>query len=290
MFNAPEIFIDTSYVAYFNIFATWKWYTREYIYDDDDYRLDGTFDPITDKEFECMLEYKFRSSINDVIFSLINSVDKSKVYFACDCIKRDIWRNEYYDLYKRQRYDKKQPFNLSGSFSFLMNRLIPIECENNKHKMISVKNAEADDIIGHIVINNKKENFIITNDRDLAQLDKYAKIYNLLKDNINIKNVYKKEKVDDIIKNNNTGDFILYKALKGDNSDNITGFLPRTGPKTASKYISNKSLLKDICNKNKEAYDALKRNIKIMDLTKIPDCIKKDIWNEWENCQQGDSD
>ena len=293
MYQAPEVFIDSSYVSYFNIFSTWKWYKQEYIFDDNDYRLNGDFNPMEDKNYEKMLEHKFLASIYGVLQQVIPFIDKSKILFAIDCDKKDIWRNHYYPLYKSHRYNKKFPFNLKPSFDFLLKELLPIHCENQNSKMLQVNNAEADDIIATIILQKYKQtqdtnNIVIASDRDLSQLCPYTKMYDLTKEEIMIESTYRHDKVLDVISDpTNVGDFLLYKALKGDNSDKISGFLPRTGPKTAVKYINNKEELKRICEEKPEALKNLKTNLKIMNLEKIPDNIKADIWEQYkEICEK----
>ncbi len=288
MFNCPDIFVDSSYVSYFNIFSTWKWYKKEYIFDDNDYRLNGDFDPMEDPEYEKMLEYKFNKSLFGVINQSVAFLDRSKIYFILDCPKKDIWRNHYYPLYKGKRYNKKYEFSLTESFNFLINEVINNHCDNHNSKVLDIDNAEADDIIAHIILNKyktkgNKNNIVIASDRDLTQLCPYTKQFDLHQNEITIESSYIKDKVQDLVEDKeNIGDFLLYKALQGDKSDNITGFLPRTGPKTAIKYINNKEELKKVCKENKEALKLLNRNLKIMNLSKIPDKIKTDIWDLWE--------
>lgn len=267
-------------------------YKDEFIYDDGDYRLKGDFDPMSDKEFETHLERKFTSAVFTVLNYYVPFIDRSRIIYIIDCSKKDIWRNHYYPSYKMHRYDKKLEFDISESFEFLKEYLIPILCEKHGSKIIKVDNAEADDIIGHIILKKyetekRTDNIIIASDRDISQLCNYAKMYDLFKTEITIETTYRQDKVETLIEDTeDVPTFLLYKALKGDNSDKINGFRPRTGPKTAAKFINNKDELKEICNNDKESFQRLKNNLKIMDFKRMPERIKNDIWKEWEKINE----
>ena len=292
MYKCPDIFIDSSYLSYFSIFSSWKWYKNEFIYDDNDYRLKGDFDPMTDKEFEKHLERKFIGSVFGVLNYVIPLIDRSKILYVLDCSKKDIWRNHYYPSYKMHRYDKQLEFDISPGFDYLIKYLIPILCEKHNSKTIRVDNSEADDIIGHIILEKhnqtqETDNVIVASDRDISQLCPYAKMYDLFKTEITIETSYISDKTESLIEDKeDVSTFLLYKALKGDNSDKINGFRPRTGPKTAAKLINNKDELKKICNNDNEAFRVLKNNLKIMDFKRMPERIKQDIWREWEKINE----
>ena len=133
----------------------------------------------------------------------------------------------------------------------------------------------------------RTDNIIIASDRDISQLCNYAKMYDLFKTEITIETTYRQDKVETLIEDTeDVPTFLLYKALKGDNSDKINGFRPRTGPKTAAKFINNKDELKEICNNDKESFQRLKNNLKIMDFKRMPERIKNDIWKEWEKINE----
>jgi len=287
MYTSPDIFVDLSYVSYFSIFASWKWYKNEFIYDDTDYRLAGDFDPMTDPEYEKYLERKLSSTLFGCLTTVVPIIDRSRVFYAIDCSKKDIWRNHFYPTYKMHRYNKPLGFNIKESFNYILKEYIPIICEKYGSHMLSSDNAEADDIIGHIILekakHNDTNNLVIASDRDLTQLCPYTKIYDLYKTELTIETSYVADKTIEMIEDTeDVGTFLLYKALKGDNSDKINGFRPRTGPKTAAKFINNREELKDVCNNNVQCFKNLKTNLKIMDLTRIPETIKTNIWNLWE--------
>jgi len=118
---------------------------------------------------------------------------------------------------------------------------------------------EADDVIywlcKHSLPNDEK--VIVSADQDLLQLiDENTSVYSPIKDIIIDSNnfeLHTKVSIDQ---------FIDYKSLMGDKSDNIPG-VPGCGPKTARKYIRNgiKASL------TKKDYDLYQITRKVVDLT-----------------------
>ena len=116
---------------------------------------------------------------------------------------------------------------------------------------------EADDYLASIAKKYESEYnvIIVSSDKDLLQI---------VSDNIHVynaqsKTLYNKEKIKEKF-NVNVEQYILYKALIGDNSDNIKG-IKGVGPKTAVKLLNDFS--SPIWEDNKEL---LEKNLKIMTL------------------------
>jgi len=119
------------------------------------------------------------------------------------------------------------------------------------------RRMEADDVIAWIAHNNPDEKItIVSVDQDM---------YQLITDNVSVYTPIKKV----IVNNNNfeqiTGvtkdNFIKYKALIGDKSDNIPG-VPRVGKKTAQKLITE-GIENKLSEENLKIYH---KNIELMDL------------------------
>lgn len=112
---------------------------------------------------------------------------------------------------------------------------------------------EGDDVIAWLSDQNN-QSVIVSADHDMYQLvTTTTKVYNPIK----------KVEVNSVNFNDVTGvdvdDFVLYKSLIGDKSDNIKG-LPRVGKKTALKYIAN--------------WDETKRTLSESNLQQLADNIK----------------
>jgi len=117
---------------------------------------------------------------------------------------------------------------------------------------------EADDVIAWLAHNmTDRQITIVTVDQDM---------YQLINENINVYSPIKKVTVNMSNFEQTTGvpreQFLKYKALIGDKSDNIPG-VPRVGKKTAIKILNN-GIEENLTKDNLEIYE---RNIKLMDLS-----------------------
>lgn len=122
-------------------------------------------------------------------------------------------------------------------------------------------NLEADDVIAYFSKMDDESNIIISSDRDLLQLVS-EKTHVLLTSKNILVTLDNFEEVAGVKKEN----FVLYKAILGDISDNIQG-LDKYGPIKAKKLAEDYNYN----NLTKEQQEILDRNIKIMDLGFISD-------------------
>ena len=116
---------------------------------------------------------------------------------------------------------------------------------------------EGDDVVAWLS-DQDGESVIVSADQDMYQLiTASTKVYNPIK-KIEINNINFED-----VTGVSVDDYVLYKSLIGDKSDNIKG-LPRVGKKTAIKYISNwDKTLKKLTESNLQQ---VKDNITLMDL------------------------
>jgi len=120
---------------------------------------------------------------------------------------------------------------------------------------------EADDVIAwlsHTLTDH--EITIVTVDQDM---------YQLINENISVYSPIKKITVNDSNFNEITGvsqsNFLSYKALMGDKSDNIPG-IPKVGKKTAMKILDN-DLEVELDKRGPQARERYDQNIMLMDLS-----------------------
>lgn len=109
--------------------------------------------------------------------------------------------------------------------------------------ILSVKNVEADDVIGTLAVNGEKAGFkviISTGDKDMAQL---------VNDQVTLVNTMKNEKLDIAGVQDKFGvapnQIIDYLSLIGDKVDNVPG-VDKCGPKTAVKWLQEYGTLQNI--------------------------------------------
>lgn len=153
--------------------------------------------------------------------------------------------------------------------------------QNLPVNLLSINYVEADDVIAYLALDCFKDSnkiYIMSTDKDFLQLcTERINIYSPTK-----KRIYGPKEVLDEYKIHPTN-FILYKALNGDTSDNIDG-IKGVGPKTIIKYFpwlneESKHTVDDIisgsmdlrnkysaCNTICENRSILDRNVELMQL------------------------
>lgn len=155
------------------------------------------------------------------------------------------FRHKQYKEYKATR--QKAPDELRSQFGRVREVVdalgIPV---------FEMKGYEADDVLGSLAkqctAKNDVDAYVVTGDKDLLQLiDEHVKIFTLrkgIKDTVIFDLKLMQEELG-----LNPQEFIEYKALKGDSSDNIPG-VPGIGDKTATTLIQKYTDLEGL-------YDAL---------------------------------
>lgn len=181
------------------------------------------------------------SSINGFLrtyFSLINTYPADYTAIALDS-SRKTFRSEIYKAYKENR--ESMPDDLRSQIPILYNLIDALGITR-----IVLDNYEADDIVGCIAQNNKKENIktiIYSPDKDILQLvDENTKVIASNKDNELIEydiNMVKEKKG---VYPNQIIDLL---SLMGDASDNIPG-VKGIGEKTALKLLEEYDTLDNI--------------------------------------------
>ena len=151
-------------------------------------------------------------------------------------LKAPTFRHKKYDLYKATR--KPMPTELASQMPILKELLSELGIT-----ICQKEGYEADDIIGTIAKRYDEETIIVSGDRDVLQLvDENTTVFNTKRGVTDIK-VYN---LDALSEENFTPYRIIeYKALAGDNSDNIPG-CPGVGEKTALNLLDTHGSLDGI--------------------------------------------
>ncbi|MEA4922091.1 MAG: DNA polymerase I [Eubacteriaceae bacterium] len=170
-------------------------------------------------------------------------------------LKAPTFRHKEYDQYKAGR--KKMPPELAMQMPLLKDVL-----EAMNIKMISLEGFEADDLIGTIAREAEEsglEPLIITGDKDELQLASDKTDVMITKRGISQFKIYDH---DEMVKEYGftPTQFIDYKGLMGDTSDNIPG-LPGVGPKTAQKLILDHGSVEGVLENTDKLKGKLKENV-----------------------------
>lgn len=290
--------VDLSYMTFTRFFAVRKWYEIKSAKDKPDWKIPDTHDWMNDTEFMS----KFNKLFFEKLFNLCHKqkIPQHNIIFVSDCKHKDNWRVVSKASYKGTRKDShdKNKFYNFNIFPYVRDNLIKELQEESRNIVLNHSNLEADDVIACLVkyINNDKKYTksitIITTDKDYFQLcNSKVSCYDL--SGKCVSNPVLTEFV-------NAKEYLLYKVLLGDVSDNIpacylskeflatANYITKKPHLKASKGLITKLFLNNSCKKllldyldyvydintNKLTDDELKN--KWLEKYDIVDCITKD--------------
>jgi 5'-3' exonuclease len=289
--------IDTSYIIYAAAASAFK----EYVLTFDILKTDLSpdFDPTLDPEFNIIFENKFRNAIERPIVNLVPFMDKSKFIFCIDCQRKNIWRRSFYPEYKIQRDTKdtsKDLYNVGKTFSYAYAKLIPDYCDEFGAHSLKCEIAEGDDLIAistkYILDLNKFNKIIIvSSDKDMVQL--HNKRTHITTSDCILRNPKTelekaiKEKINEEI---TADDFLLFKILLGDGSDNIPNIKQGVGNKKAFKLLMDRPMLKQMLTEDISVAKSFKRNKMLISMKEIPEDVENLIISEIKQIFAEDND
>ena len=203
-----------------------------------------------------------------------------EIVIACD--DKNYWRKQVFPYYKANRKKNREASEINWASVFdTFNRIKNEIREFFPYRVIQVEHAEADDIIATLVNNygNKDESILIlSGDKDFVQLQtsKNVKQYDPVRK--------KWINVDDPKK------FLFEHILKGDAGDGVPNVLsdddtfvsdkrqrPLTQKKIDKIYNDGVFLLDKIADRN------FMRNKHMVDLSMVPESIRAEVLNKYEN-------
>src|SRR5665647_3031981 len=186
------------------------------------------------------------------VYGFLNMLNKIKTDYESGYIvvafdrKAPTFRHEKFAEYKAGR--KKMPSELAMQLPLLKEVLQAMNI-----KMLEIDGFEADDIIGTIAREAEEkglEPFIISGDKDELQLATKKTRVLITKKGISEFEIYDEDAMVEKYGFTPT-QFIDYKALMGDQSDNIPG-LPGVGEKTAMKLIHEFGTIENLISNVKD--------------------------------------
>lgn len=266
-------------------------------------QLGPDFDPTVDPEFNIIFEDKFISKIetqaklaNPVIFK------RKNIIFSFDAERNSYWRRKFYPEYKMNRDTRsrdKDKFNIRKCFEFAYSNIIPKYCTKHGCKLLRCPTAESDDVIAvttQWLLDKDKDNIVIilSSDRDYVQLcNDRVKI-------ITVQNVFRSPKEDfmkmaglsELDRDFTAEDFLMFKIILGDPSDNIPGIKYRVGPKKAAALIleDSRTTLKSLMKNDPTVKSGFARNKKLIAFSQIPKDLKSMILENVEEAFRSNSE
>lgn len=220
--------------------------------------------------------------INTIRSLKVKFADYGELVIACD--DKKYWRREYFPYYKANRKADREKSNIDWPILFDTLNQVKTEIKDNfPYRVIQVEGAEADDVIGTLVmkfgseLNNGDDILILSGDKDFVQLQRFGNV-------TQFDPVRKKD-----ITSNDPDKFTNHLVLSGDRGDGIPNVLsadncivegvrqkPLREAKIEEILSTDWEILPNDIKRN------WSRNMTLIDLTFIPENIKQDIIAEYE--------
>lgn len=235
---------------------------------------------------------------NMVRHMVLNSLRSYKTKFGDEygdlviaCDNKNYWRKQVFPYYKanRKKSQEKSELNWPAIFD-CMNKIRAELKEFFPYKVIDVDTCEADDIIATLVKHETDEDILIlSGDKDFIQLHTHSHV----------------KQYDPVrkkwITHGNPKQYLLEHVLKGDSGDGVPNVLSdddtfvtsnkRQKPMTQKKidtYIDNFGVAVE--NMDTTTLRNYHRNLKIIDLSQIPEEVSSKILNEYNSLKSNGRD
>lgn len=199
--------------------------------------------------------------------------------FAIDGNITQNFRKLIYPEYKAQRDLTKKRFNIKNLKSYIHDVIFSeLGLETSMgYKMIKVENCESDDIIATVMkkYTDYMTRIIISADKDFLQLKDVVQ-YDCWGKKVEISI----NGVDDEI---DRKDYLLWKIIRGDLSDNIKNVFPKYGDIKSWKLVKDRDLLKRMLTESNDSVERFKRNSQLIDFRHIPEDYTNKILEIFEN-------
>jgi hypothetical protein len=204
-----------------------------------------------------------------------------EIIIACD--NKRFWRRDVFPLYKANRKKAREESGFDWGLIFeTLNKIREELKENFPYKVIDVDGAEADDVIAVIAARKAphEEVLILSSDKDFVQLQKYPNVKQyspILKRYV---------ETDDPKK------YIKEHIIRGDRGDGIPNFLSADNVFAIGERqkVINTKKLNEWLSKAPEEFCTTeimlrnyKRNQMLVDLDYIPETIKAQIIDSYDN-------
>lgn len=198
-----------------------------------------------------------------------------EMIIACDDTNN--WRRQIFPYYKANRRKNRETSKLDWNKIFsILNKIREELKVYFPYRVIQINTAEADDVIGTLCMhfgNTNEKILIISGDKDFRQLQSYLNVFQY--DPVQKKQVVERKPEQ----------YLFEHILRGDGGDGVPNFLSSDDSlvlKIRQKPISQKNIdlwsgrkPEDFCDSS--MLRGFKRNEQMIDLTKIPDSIQKQV-------------
>ena len=195
------------------------------------------------------ITYNFYRSLR----KLVGDLNPDKVYFVLEGVPRD--RLQAAPDYKGNReYEKDENYSLQKQ------EIIKILVNHMPVTVVRHPYYECDDVVAHLACEDHADDqvIVVSTDTDFYQV--FA--------NHNCIQIFNPIKKEFVVRPNY--DYVSWKALRGDSSDNIKGF-KGVGDKTALKLVNDERLLKEFLDNSPERRKTFEHNIFMVKFHELKD-------------------
>lgn len=195
------------------------------------------------------------------------------------------WRKLYFQRYKESRKKMRDKSTVDWVLYYKhLNGFMQSIKDSIPFKVLQVKNAEADDIIGVIALHGRGFYHIISNDEDFLQLSQRPNVV-----------VYNPKEAKEVSVDD-TEDFIVRKSLTGQSKDDIFNIMtpldhPEGKRKPGFGPVKCEKVMKEGYEnwlKRKGLEERFKINRNLIDFQRIPQTIQNRIWKEYNSYEYPD--
>ena len=205
------------------------------------------------------------------------------------CDSKKSWRKDIFPFYKANRKSTRAKDDIDWNGIFEVINSITQDLKSKfPYAVISVDQAEADDIIGVLAKNyyRNEKVMIVSSDKDFLQLQKYYSVEQYSP-------TQKK-----LLQSNSPYQYLKEHIMKGDRGDGIPNFLSDDDTYVTDKR--SKKILKtkleawknldptEFCNE--KMYRGWKRNEQLVDLSHTPQDIKQKIVDQYDTYEYNQRD
>lgn len=263
--DKPVALIDLSSYIFYRFFAIQKWLSISRKSDE------FTQDMIYDK-----FAVLFEKNLKDIKRKL--KLEWKNIILVRDCPRDKIWRNDIYPEYKKTRDAKRSPLFDPTVFSHAYSVLVPKMINEYGLKTVQFDRAEADDIIA--VVHNEVRRLRPNNTIYIISLDSdFLQLHGPHTECIDFQFKSMKKKLsDDFLAN-----YITWKVIRGDDSDNIPPIDKKIGDITAKKLASNNELLQQKLDSSTITRGNYDRNNILINFAYIPESLRLGILELFKN-------
>lgn len=286
--NNLLVAIDGSYLCYyiqFGAFAEFKKSSTEAdrFSNPDDIDQNDLPDILNVQDFRNILHNFAMKRLETVNYILrehcqedLDLADRIDIVCVLDDKLSHSFRKKEYAFYKAQRKLVKRCYDVQKVKEYILDVLfkeLKVEEEHN-WRFVKVENAEGDDVIATILtkIPGYKNKILIASDKDFLQIPD-VKQFDMAGNEI-------KRIVRGTDEELSPRDFLLWKIIRGDVSDNISGVFKGYGEKKSLNLVHDRDVLKKMLKESQESAHQFYVNKFLMDFRNIPDELTNNIITE----------